>query len=99
MSHPDGAEAAQWVKDEISRLRALSYQELLRYEGHALHCEMLSHNGRVLMRETQVFWDKDENGPLRSVVDVCEPKPGWVSSIVSESFIRAPDGSFIDEPA
>jgi hypothetical protein len=50
-----------------------------------------------LIGETQVFWDDGEPGPLRVIVDVCEPKPGIVRSIASEDFIRAPDGSFIDE--
>ena len=48
-------------------------------------------------KETYVFWDSDEGGPLRVMVDICEPKRGVVPSIASDDFIRAPDGSFIGE--
>lgn len=49
------------------------------------------------MGETYVFWDSGEDGPLRVMVDVCEPRRGVVSSIASDDFIRAPDGSFVGE--
>jgi hypothetical protein len=49
------------------------------------------------MGETYVFWDSGEHGPLRVMVDVCEPRPGIVRSIASGDFIRAPDGSFVGE--
>jgi hypothetical protein len=94
-------EAAQCVAEEIGRLRALSYEELLRYEDHALHCEMLSAAGDVLIRETQVFSDSGgKGGDLRVLVDVWNPEGGrWgvVGSIAKDDFIKAPDGSFVDE--
>jgi hypothetical protein len=49
------------------------------------------------MGETQVFWDTGDPGPLRVIVDICEPKRGVERSIASRDFIRATDGSFIDE--
>lgn len=91
-------EAASWVADEIARLRAMTYDQLLADQGEALHCEMLTSGGEVLIRETQVFWDDPtEKQNLRVMVDVWNPRK-WIStSIISDDFIRAPDGSFVGE--
>ena len=43
------------------------------------------------MGEAQVFWERDEHGPLWLLVDICERKPGVVSSIASDQFLRAAD--------
>ena len=85
------------VSEQIDRLRALSYDDLLEQLDEPEHYTIRSRTGRELMGETQVFWDSREDGDLRVLVDVCEPKPGVVSSIVSDDFIRAPDGSFVGE--
>lgn len=92
-------EASAWVGAEVARLRALDYAELHRHEGHALHCEMLSESGEVLIRETQVHWDDKKRQTLRVIVDVWHPKRRGlvIGSLASEDFIRSPDGSFIDE--
>ena len=97
MNHPDKAEAQEWVRAQIERLRAMSYDELRASLNDSTHYRVTSRTGRVLMGETQVFWDTGKPGPLRIIVDICEPKSGIVHSIASEDFIRAPDGSFIDE--
>lgn len=97
MAHPDHDEAAAWVAAEIRRLRALSYKELLADLDSPIHYRIESRTGRVLIGETQVFFDGRDPGPLRVLVDVCEPRPGIVGSIVSDDFIRAPDGSFLGE--
>jgi hypothetical protein len=97
MSHADDVEAREWVETEIGRLRSMSYAELLVCRDEPIHYEVRSRTGRVLMGETYVFWDSGEEGPLRVMVDICEPKPGMVSSIASDQFIRAWDGSFISE--
>jgi hypothetical protein len=97
MRHPDKAEAQEWVDAETARLRAMSYQELQALLDDSIHYRVPSQTGRVLMGEIQVFWDTGKPGPLRVVVDICEPKPGLVRSIASQDFIRAPDGSLIDE--
>jgi hypothetical protein len=93
-------EAARWVAEEIARMRALSYEELTRYEDHALHCEMLSASGVVLIRETQVFSDGGgKGGDLRVMVDVWDPESRRiiVSSLARDDFCMAPDGSFVGE--
>jgi hypothetical protein len=95
--HPDEAEAREWVQAQIERLRSISYAELLEQRDEPVHYAIRSRTGRELMGETYVFWDGAEDGPLRVMVDVCEPKPGVVRSIASDDFIRARDGSFVGE--
>jgi hypothetical protein len=95
-------EAARWVADEIARMRELPYDELIRYESHALHCEMLSAQGAVLIRETQVVSDGGgKGGDLRVMVDVWNPDGGGrrrlVGSLAKDDFIMAPDGTFVGE--
>jgi hypothetical protein len=95
-------EADGWVAEEIERMRAIPYEGLLRYEDHALHCEMLSASGEVLIRETQVLSDSGgKGGDLRVMVDVWNPEGGgrWgiIGSLAKDSFIRAPDGRFVGE--
>jgi hypothetical protein len=73
-----------------------------RYGDHALHCEMLSAGGEVLIRETQVFSDSGgKGGDLRVMVDVWNPEGGGrlgiVGSLAKDGFIKAPDGTFVGE--
>lgn len=96
MRHPDEVEAREWVASEVRRLRSMSYDDLLVSLDDPIH-KVISRSGRPLMGETCIFWDSGEPGPLRVMVDICEPKLGVVRSIASDDFIRAPDGSFIGE--
>ncbi len=100
MSHPNEIQAGEWVATEISRLRALSYANLLREESQPEHRQMMTADGKPLILETQVFWDDREKRNLRVIVDVWDPaKRVSFGSIAKDGFIRAPDGSFIDEPS
>ena len=95
--HPDEAETQEWAQAEIERLRSVSYTELLDQREAPVHYAIRSRSGRQLMGETYVFWDGGEHGPLRVMIDVCEPRPGIMRSIASGDFIRTPDGSFVGE--
>ena len=98
MSHPNEIEAAQWVAAEISRLRSISYADLVREESQPEHRQMMTVDGKPLILETQIFWDDTEKRNLRVIVDVRDPaKRVSFGSIAKEDFIRAPDGSFIGE--
>ena len=91
-SHPDLDEAREWVQDEVDRLQALGYPELVRLRVAPRHHPFTSRTDRPLVGETSVHWDSGEGGPLRVLVDVWEPRR-WrlVRSIYSDSFIRAPE--------
>lgn len=87
-----------WVAEEIKRLRALTYSELVLYQARHLHCAGLTPSGLPVMRETRVFWDDPRQGALRVFIDTFEPRAGQMPpSIAKDDFIRASNGSFIDE--
>jgi hypothetical protein len=89
--HPDLDEAQEWVQDEIDRLRALGYPDLVHLRVAPRHHPFTSRTGRQLVGETSVHRDSGEGGPLRVVVDVWERRR-WrlVRSICADSFVRAP---------
>ena len=88
--HPDLDEARLWMQDEVDRLRALGYQELVGLRARPRHHPFTTRTGRQLVGETSVHWDSGEGGPLRVNVDVWEPRRWRLSrSICSDSFTRA----------
>jgi hypothetical protein len=97
-SHPDRDEADAWVRDEVDRLRALDYAQLMRLREVPRHHPFTSRTGRQLAGETCVHRDSVDQGPLRVMVDVWEPRRWRIdSSIASDDFIRASDGRFVGE--
>jgi hypothetical protein len=90
--HPDLDEAREWVQDEVDRLHALGYRELVRLRVAPRHHPFTSRTGRRLVGETSVHWDSGEGGPLRVIVDVWEPRRWRLTrSLSSDSFVRPPD--------
>jgi hypothetical protein len=79
------------VEDEIDRLQALGYGELVRLRSSPHHHAFSSRTGRQLVGETSAHWDGGEGGPLRVVVDVWEPRR-WrlVRRVYSDDFSRLP---------
>jgi hypothetical protein len=63
MNQTNQIEARTWVAAEISKLRNLSYCELVKREGDAEHRQMRTDTGKPLILERQILWDdadKDE---------------------------------------
>jgi len=54
-------------------------------------------DGKTLVLEAQVFWDDGKRRNPRAIVDVWDPLQRMSRSIAKDDFIRAPDGSFVDE--
>ena len=87
-----------WVSDEVGRRRQMGYEELLQMKNKPIHVNVTLDSGDILVGESIVFWDDQrEQRNLRVIVDVWDPRRRVSRSIVSEDFIRAPDGSFIGE--
>lgn len=98
LTDEDRAYVEAWVAGEIQRLRALDYEELLLHEGEDFHSERLVPSGAYVLSETSVFWDDPDARTLRVFVDAAQPRSGRMPpSVAKEDFIRAPDGSFVDE--
>jgi hypothetical protein len=93
----DKKEARQILSEEIAKLRKLSYGELresLLRESETF--EVVGASGTRYQVETEAFWDSGAEGPLRVLALIDDG--GWRSfAPMSESFIVAPDGSFVDE--
>jgi hypothetical protein len=80
MANVDGGDlikqhVKEWVAEEISRVRSLSYGEIRGHLDAPIHL-VQTVSGKPLVRETQVFWDGGKNGPLRVMVDVLDPGSG-----------------------
>jgi hypothetical protein len=90
-------QAEQWVAEEIARWRDAPYEDLAAREGDAIHVEVVDPSGKAWIRETQVFWDDRRERTIRVTVDVWDPARRISRSVAIEAFIRAPDGSFVDE--
>lgn len=93
-------EAATWVADEIQRLRAMSYEQLLAQRDQPVHVIRVTSDGKEACLETEVFWDDRPDGNLRVFVSVWGGgRRFWnaARTYAKDDFIRAPDGSFVDE--
>lgn len=88
--------AQQILDEEILRLRYRPYSELTRYlEPYAF--EVTTASGRVFQVEIAALWDDNKGGDLRIVVAIDDSR-GWrLHDYKRESFIIAPDGSFVGE--
>jgi hypothetical protein len=98
LTDEDRAHVEAWVAEEVQRLRALSYDQLLQHEGQDLQSERLTPSGAYVMCETSVFWDDPDARTLRVFVEATQTRSGWMPpSVAEDDFIRAPDGSFISD--
>jgi hypothetical protein len=87
-----------WVAAQIDWLRAKTYDELLTLRDLPQHYEVPVDDGRFLLSgEVQVFWDDPAKaaGDLRVLVSIWNDGGG--RPLAEDNFIRAPDGSFVDE--
>jgi hypothetical protein len=87
-----------WVAAQIGRLRAMTYEGLLGLSASPQHYEVPVDDGRSLLSgEVQVFWDDPgkAEGDLRVIVAIWNDAGG--RPLASDDFIRALDGSFVDE--
>ncbi|HYF24566.1 MAG TPA: hypothetical protein VD931_02395 [Baekduia sp.] len=86
------------MADEVARLRALPYEQLLALDGQELHCERLVPSGAYVLRETGAYIDDDRARTVRVYVDARQPQEGYAPpSVAKDDFIVAPDGSFVGE--
>jgi hypothetical protein len=71
--------------------------DLLVLEDQPKHRPMETADGKTLVLEAQVFWDDGKRRNPGAIVDVWDPSQRMSRSIAKDDFIRAPDGSFVDE--
>jgi hypothetical protein len=93
----DKAEASGILRDELDQLRRASYAALVtRLLDTQESFERVGASGTRYAVEVRAFWDDKRQGNLR--VRAMIDDGGWRAfAPLLEDFIRAPDGSFIDD--
>jgi hypothetical protein len=93
----DKGEARGIALAQIDDLRRMAWGELRdRYLKSPESIEVRGGSGIVYQVQTQAFWDSQQDGDLRIIVAVDDGS--WRAFLpLSEDFIIAPDGSFVDE--
>jgi hypothetical protein len=92
----DKAEAREILGRHLSGYRKRSHAELVRLLGEVDVAEIAGPSGAKYQIEVEVFWDDKTQRNLRVMASIDDG--GWRSlAPLCESFILAPDGSFIGE--
>ena len=93
----DKAEALQLAMGKVRELRAMPWAELRdRFLRMSETVAIAGPSGATYQVKTHAVWDGKRDADLRVFVEVDDG--GWRAFIpVSESFIIAPDGSFVGD--
>lgn len=91
-----GPEARKVLDATIQEYRKLSYDELLKvFDG--IRCfPVKTESGEEYLVEIQAVWDDKRKRDVR-ILFLISPADAPFSSSMSDSFIMAPDGTFIGE--
>jgi hypothetical protein len=89
-------EARMLLRERLARYRSLSYEELSSRIGSVEVEELAGPDGVTYQLEFQVFWDDKRGGDVRVSGGI---DGGTISALLplTDSFIRAPDGTFVGE--
>lgn len=89
-------EAKEILAEELEKWRSRSYADLVTTIGEQAIKEVEGKSGVKYQIEIEVVWDDRHNGNLRVLGAIDDG--GWRAfSPVTDDFILAPDGSFVDE--
>lgn len=92
----DKNEAGELLRSHLNPWRTRSYQELADRIGETDRLEVSGASETQYQITIQVFWDSRPHGDLRVVGSIDDG--GWRAFLpLSDSFIMAPDGSFVGE--
>ena len=88
--------AAEILLEEVGKLRALSYAELVGRIGDPEVREITGSDGKRYQVETGCHWDSVEGGNVRVITAIDDGKLTDIAPL-TDDFIKAPDGSFVGE--
>jgi hypothetical protein len=92
----DTDKAKAVLADQLIQYRTKPYEELKAMIGQVEAYDISSPDGLAYQIEIQVFWDDKPNGDIRVAGAIDDF--GWrVYVPLTDSFIVAPDGTFVDE--
>jgi hypothetical protein len=89
-------EAGELLRSRLNSWRTRSYQELAALIGESYAFEAKGPSGTQYQGSIRVFWDGEADGDVRVIGSIDDG--GWRAFVpLSDSFIMAPDGSFVGE--
>jgi hypothetical protein len=92
----DKSEAIELLRNYLNPWRTRSHQELASRIGETDRLQVSGASETQYQVTIQVFWDSKPQGDIRVVGSIDDG--GWrVFLPLSDSFIMAPDGSFVGE--
>ncbi len=92
----DKDEARQILSRHLAGYRSRTHADLVRLLGAVDVAEIAGPSGAKYQIEVEVFWDDKTKRSLRVLASIDDG--GWRSlAPLCESFILAPDGSFVGE--
>jgi hypothetical protein len=93
----DAVEARAVLAEALTRYRSRSYEELAGRIGEIDASEVIGPTGIAYQIEIEVRWDDRPGGDVLVLGGIDDG--GWRSSFspLNDSFIVAPDGSFVGE--
>ena len=93
----DKQETRSLLTEQLARYRALSYADLVAMIGQDDCVEISSPSGQLYQVEYGAFWDNKPGGNVRVILSIDDGTFRAAFSPLTDSFIKAPDGTFIDE--
>jgi hypothetical protein len=92
----DRTEATELLRDHLRSWRSRSYQELADQVGESHQSMLKGDSGTDYQVEVQLVWDSETHGNLRVIASIDDG--GWRAFVpVTDTFLLAPDGSFVGE--
>ena len=95
----DKLEAMEMLALQLTPYRALRYEDLVAFiESQGNSFEVTAPSGVQYYGEVQAFWDSRRGGDVRVLGSIDDGKSLWHTFVpLCDSFIMAPDGSFVGE--
>ena len=91
-------EAKALLTKQLSEWRLLPYDDLAsRIGGESITGEVHGESDQIYQFEIQVFWDDKPNGDIRVIGAIDDAGFRAFFSPLTDDFIMAQDGSFVDE--
>jgi hypothetical protein len=92
----DKKEAQALLTEQLGAYRRRSYVDLAASIGEVRSGEIASPSGREYQTEVNVLWDDRPDGNIR-VIGSIDDGGFRAFAPLTDSFIKAPDGSFVGE--
>ena len=93
----DKQEARSLLTEQLATYRARAYADLVAMIGQDDCVEIPSPSGPRYQVEFGVLWDDKPGGNVRVILSIDDGTFRAAFSPLTDSFIKAPDGAFIDE--